>query len=239
VTEVEQEEGEEQEETAETERETGTDDDDEEEAAPEGSSLSPEQLANIKAIRDAQEASAEWEAPDDTSAANLAHVEALQRWNKYLVKELKAEYGEDGFARLHMCPLCQYTETPGYVVLQRPPDEVVSVVRQILNVRDPSKLQKDRHSQRCVECNGDGIVSMDNHVAGQESLPCIGCKGRGWTPIDEKRQEGYVAAAPAPGAPNGSPAPAPAAPAGIVLPPEAEALTRLGYIVVPPATATA
>ena len=81
----------------------------------------------------------------------------------------------------------------------------------------------------CHDCEGRGEVKTHSLVPGQTTKMCSLCVGKGWTGT------GTFVAPEAPGA-NGQQVEQPAyvPPVETALPPEAEALRRQGFLVIPP-----
>lgn len=184
----------------------------------------------------------EAEAAEQPDEAEAAEAEARAQSEREMEKKLKlldreavkhaervaAIMGED-FESVVGCPLCA-PNIPGFRFPFPPQPEVVAAVKDAIGEPASPSYQRDSYSRACDLCGGLGSVSTGSKVAGQAVVSCIPCKGRGWLPIGPEREAGAITPL------NGAVAPvdygATAPPD--VLPPEAEALKALGYIVVAP-----
>lgn len=135
----------------------------------------------------------------------------------------------DDFESVVGCPLCA-PNIPGFRFPFPPQPEVVAAVKEAIGEPASPAYSRDSYSRACELCGGLGSVSTGSKVAGQGVVSCLTCKGRGWVPIGPERETGAITP------PNGAVAPVDygATTPPDVLPPEAEALKALGYIVVAP-----
>lgn len=136
--------------------------------------------------------------------------------------------GEDALV-LQPCVLCEEI-IPGFVMPPALDDARKAKVRVMIGDKEPAAWQADLHSRRCADCDGLGEVLTGSQVHGQETLPCVACKGKGWIGDHER---GAVAPPPPPQlaevAGNGPP------PSGQgVEPPEVAALKAQGYTILDP-----
>lgn len=193
---------------------------DEEEAAQEAEREREQELA---AQRQAEEQSLEAQKREQDE-----QIKKLNHLAKHVADRYKAILGDDldGWVG---CPLC----APGYpgIILPIMPDhETVNRVKAAIGEDPDPDLEDDPYSRQCDACGGHGQTKTNSHVNGQKSVVCIPCKGKGWVAVGPERASGAVTVAPGvaavPPPENGE--------VSQELPPEAEALKQLGYIVVPP-----
>lgn len=178
----------------------------------------------------------------DPDADDAAEAEARAQSEREMEKKLRALDREavahaarvekimgDDFESVVGCPLCA-PNIPGFRFPFPPQPEVVAAVKDAIGEPASPAYQRDSYSRACDLCGGLGSVSTGSKVAGQAVVSCIPCRGKGWLPIGPERESGAVTP------PNGAVAPVDygATTPPDVLPPEAEALKALGYIVVAP-----
>ena len=146
------------------------------------------------------------------------------------VKRVAELVGEDAFAHLVVCELCD-PSMPGFRWPQPPSDEVKAAVRMAIGDRQPENWQADTYSRRCDSCQGLGEVLTGSQVRGQETLGCLECGSRGWIPIGPERgRPNVLTLQPPPVDPEQPPAIVPPADD----PPEVAALKAAGYVVIKP-----
>lgn len=169
------------------------------------------------------------EAPQGPSEAQMEQQgKDLDRAARAYTDKLVKALGDD-LGGWHPCPLC----ADGYPGIRLPvmpsPDALAAVKAEIGEPVDPP-LQDDPYSQRCDKCDGWGKVLTGSKVPGRTTAVCADCNGDGWKSTDERRKQGHVLAA------NGATLTVVPEASGLPgeLPPEAEALKALGYIVVAP-----
>jgi hypothetical protein len=158
-----------------------------------------------------------------------------ERSRKYLAKNMGDVYGDEAVNYLE-CPFCNHFGTPGYLHLGPCPPTLIGLLYEYAQVRAPDEYIADIYSRVCERCNGLGSCASGSKVAGQERLSCIDCRGAGWIAVGDERRSGsmIVGNGPAPLYPP------PASDATSDLggtgaePPEAEALRKRGYAVIPP-----
>lgn len=160
---------------------------------------------------------------------------ALDKLQKHVAKRLGEILGDD--APFYVpCELCTPFQTPGMRPPIDPPPDVAAALWHLLGQHSPTDYQADTHSTVCSRCAGFGEVATGSKVPGQTQLPCVECKGLGWTPTDDARAPGFgtVANGPTPLYPPPSPdvsaLPAPDEPD----PPEVTALKAKGYTIIRP-----
>lgn len=87
--------------------------------------------------------------------------------------------GEDAQA-LTVCPLCWH---PGFVWPADtgfPPDEQREAVLAFLGVADTPDYLPATDAAPCDACGALGLTLTGSKVPGQETKPCVKCKGAGW-----------------------------------------------------------
>lgn len=172
---------------------------------------------------------------DDSYALSEEIGKKLDGLQKHVAKRLGEILG-DQVQVLEECEVCSFTNTPGWRAKGPYPDPVEQAVRMVLGMRGPADYKPDNYSHVCEACVGLGETVTGSKVLGQETLPCIDCKARGWVPVGPER------AGPTYGSGNGQtpafgPSPIDAAailPPGEPDPPEVDALKALGYTVIRP-----
>lgn len=184
---------------------------------------------------DGDEGASEVPGDETEAAAPALDDRAVDKAIKALEKEAQRHagrvadiMGEDAQI-LVPCELCA-PSIPGFRWPQPPAAPVVAAVKAAIGEPAQPEYEKDNYSRVCDSCKGLGATATGSKVAGQSSVQCHDCKGRGWIPVGPERQGGQVAVT------HGAP-PAldyGATQAETALPPEAEALKALGFIVVPP-----
>lgn len=170
--------------------------------------------------------------PPPSEQPSQAEIEAtykkLDKETERHVKRVAELVGEDAFAMLVACELCE-PSMPGFRWPRPPADPVKEAVRFAIGDRQPENWQPDQYSRMCEACQGLGEVLTGSHVRGQDTLGCIACDSKGWVAIGPERTgRPVVSLRTVEG--NDPPPDAPAAPAEE--PPEAAALRALGYVVI-------
>jgi hypothetical protein len=180
------------------------------------------------------------EPPEDPGALEQMKAQDAytDRARKYLAKNMGDVYG-DTAAEYTECPFCNYFGTPGWLHVEPCPPTLLGTLYDYAQVRAPDEYIPDIYSRVCERCNGLGSCASGSKVAGQERLSCIECAGQGWIAVgDERRRPGmYVPNGPTPLNPSpATDATGELAGAGTD-PPEAEALRKRGWAVIPPMAA--
>lgn len=205
-----------------------------EDAEPETEPAEPAEPADDE-LEAEEEDDAEPEPEPEPEAPSGFSEKAMER----AVKKLEAEasrhanrvseiMGEDA-NDLTPCPLCA-PNIPGFRWPFPPAADVVAAVKDAIGEPASPTYAKDSYSRECDLCHGLGSVATGSKVAGQGVVGCLKCKGKGWVAVGPERESGAVTVT------NGAPLPVDygATVPDAALPPEAEALKALGYIVVPP-----
>jgi hypothetical protein len=179
------------------------------------------------------------EAPEDGSGEQAqmrsekelekAH-KAIDKLREHVANRVGVILGEDAQVLLP-CPACG-DEIPGFVW---PPDaapvppEKIGALSAYIGLPDLNVLENALDAIPCPDCRARGEVKTGSLVPGQTTKMCSRCVGKGWIGSGS-----FVS--PETGAGNGSPVETPAftAPVETALPPEAEALRRQGFLVIPP-----
>jgi hypothetical protein len=179
------------------------------------------------------------EAPEDGSEeqAQMRSEKELEKAHKQIdkVREHVANrvgviLGEDAQILLP-CPACG-DEIPGFVW---PPDaapvppEKIGALSAYIGLPDLNVLEDALDAIPCPDCRARGDVKTGSLVPGHTTKMCARCVGKGWIGSGSFVQ-------PETGTTNGAQTePAPfVPPVETALPPEAEALRRQGFLVIPP-----
>lgn len=181
----------------------------------------------------------ESEPEEDTEPSSLTMaMEREKEWDRvrrYLSKNFTEIEGDDA-ERYAECPYCNATGTPGYMALGPIPDELHGLTYQLLSMRPPADLKKDPYTLQCATCGGEAETQTGSRRAGQETIPCYDCQGKGWIANGPERAGGLMAVPNGPSALHAPPldtsGPLFVPPANE--PPEAAALRAQGYVLVPP-----
>lgn len=156
------------------------------------------------------------------------NTKALNRAAKAYIDKAVATLGPD-LAGMQTCPLCA-DGWPGLRFPNMPPPENLAAVRVAIGLEPGDSLPKDNYSRTCDACEGWGFTDSGSKVPGQQKLTCYDCKGKGWKPVGNEREDGSITAG------NGHAAPltAPLQDNPSNDPPEVARLKGLGYVVVAP-----
>lgn len=182
----------------------------------------------------AEEQPAEEQEPDSRAIIEQRDRE-WERVTKYLAKNL-GEIEQDDAVNYVECPVCRAFGTPGFVLPQPPPPEVLGVLHQWLGMRPNDEYRADDYSRECPKCDGLGETLTGSKVPGRDKLPCYDCQGDGWIAVGEERRKDRLVT------PNGASFLATEAPAigyappqlDSEVPPEVAALREQGYTVIAP-----
>jgi hypothetical protein len=155
---------------------------------------------------------------------------AIDKLREHVAGRVGAILGEDAQLLLP-CPACG-DEIPGFVwppsEVPVPPDKV-GALSVYIGLPNLNELEDALDAIPCPDCRARGEVKTGSLVPAQTTKMCTRCVGKGWIGSGTVvRQEV--------GTTNGSDS-APTAvtpPAETALPPEAEALRRQGFLVIPP-----
>jgi hypothetical protein len=169
--------------------------------------------------------------PEPAAVDEKAMEKALKLLDKEAAahaKRVETIMGAD-FADLQVCPLCA-PNIPGFRFPLPPAAPVIAMVKDAIGEPASPDYLPDGFSRVCDACGGLGATNTGSKVSGQGTVQCIPCAGKGWVAVGPERALGQVLTngAPPPPVNYGADAPDPA------LPPEAQALKDLGYIVVAP-----
>jgi hypothetical protein len=155
---------------------------------------------------------------------------AIDKLREHVAGRVGAILGEDAQLLLP-CPACG-DEIPGFVW---PPNEVpvppdkVGALSVYIGLPDLNVLEDALDAIPCPDCRARGEVKTGSLVPGQTTKMCSRCVGKGWIGSGS-----FVS--PEAGVTNGTHVEQPVftPPAETALPPEAEALRRQGFLVIPP-----
>lgn len=211
------------------EQDAPTPDDDEAAADDEGEPDAVEQ-----GEQDAGEQGQNAEAAQEPAALTEKEIEArirkLEKLRETTASRVSDILGEDAIAYIP-CPLCA-DGVPAFVpdvAGGAVPAEVFAAVQRYLGLPDPETFAGHPNYRRCEACKGRGEVITGSTVPNYMLTGCPECGTKGYV------VEGQL---PVPGVTNGA---TEAAPASVTttappdnLPPEAQRLKELGYMIVPP-----
>jgi hypothetical protein len=155
---------------------------------------------------------------------------AIDKLREHVANRLGVIMGEDAQA-LEPCPVCG-DSMPGFVwpagTVPLSPEKV-GAVSAYIGLPDLTAYQDARDAKQCPDCKGLGDVKTYSLVPGNTIKMCSLCVGKGFvgTGVVIQPEVGIVTVT------NGE-LPAFAPPVETALPPEAEALRRQGFLVIPP-----
>ena len=159
-----------------------------------------------------------------------ARIRKLDKLRETTASRVSDILGEDAIAYIP-CPLCA-DGVPAFVpdvAGGAVPADVFAQVQRYLGLPDPETFAGHPNYRRCEACKGRGEVITGSTVPNYMLTGCPECGTKGYI------VEGQL---PVPGAANGSsdaaPAPVTATAPPDNLPPEAQRLKELGYMIVPP-----
>jgi hypothetical protein len=154
----------------------------------------------------------------------------IDKLREHVANRVGVILGED--ANLLMpCPACG-DEIPGFVWppgAAPVPPEKVGALSAYIGLPDLNVLEDALDAIPCPDCRARGEVKTGSLVPGQTTKMCSRCVGKGWIGSGS-----FVS--PETGTVNGDHTEAPVftPPVETALPPEAEALRRQGFLVIPP-----
>ena len=159
-----------------------------------------------------------------------ARIKKLDTLRDNTAKRVSDILGEDAIA-YRPCPLCAdgvVGHVPDVAGGGAVPDEVFAAVQRYLGLPDPDTFADHPNFERCPDCKGRGEVITGSSVPNYMLTGCPNCGTKGYV------VKGQL---PVPGATNGQTEPAPVITGPTApdnLPPEAQRLKELGYMIVPP-----
>jgi hypothetical protein len=155
-------------------------------------------------------------------------LKALDREAVRHAERVRDIMGAD-YEALQPCPMCA-PNIPGFRWPVAPAAEQLARIKEAIGEPITPDYSDDPYSAVCVDCGGYGLTRTGSKVPGQATVQCYSCKGTGWRPVGPERAT-YT---PGGNGPSTVTADASQATAETQLPPEAQRLKDLGFIVVPP-----